>query len=275
MEHMRLINFNGIYIWDYYLTTQRIQGAGGGIVMEHGKFQNITVPRASFAPPLLKILKHCSSLQAGPGFAGLFIGWYYWYRLTPIIIGIGYHNIADTNNNRCRLYKDNQYQKCWSLVLATSGWPTPKIVLLFRALAAPQNPRNRCISHITSSGYQKLLVHRCRLLFHRRCLELPRQWSCHPKFHRVGATPDSTSWCPSPPSTTPSPSLRTLSSPMCRPPVAPVLDSTSRSPPQCLTLPASSFVGHWGALTSWLPPSPSTVPELPPDTMSFHQHLPL
>jgi hypothetical protein len=61
-----------------YLATQWIHEWGGGLNwMEQGKFKTLS---RLFAPPLLEI-EYCSSLRAGPGFVGLFIGQYYWCRL--------------------------------------------------------------------------------------------------------------------------------------------------------------------------------------------------
>jgi hypothetical protein len=55
----------------------RVGGGGGLNWMEQGKFKTLS---RLFAAPLLEI-EYCSSLRAGPGFVGLFIGQYYWCRL--------------------------------------------------------------------------------------------------------------------------------------------------------------------------------------------------
>jgi hypothetical protein len=55
------------------------------------------------------------------------------------------------------------------LVSATLGRPTPKIVLLFRAVVAPRNSRNWWISQSTPSGCRNFPVHRRCPHFGRHC----------------------------------------------------------------------------------------------------------
>jgi hypothetical protein len=168
-------------------------------------------------------------------------------------------------------------------VSATSGRPTPKIVLLFRAVVAP---RNLEISGFRTLRRQVAEICRCTTVAFSSIVALSlvitvTARSFHhggataPSFQRTGATPESASRCLVPPSTTLSPSLKTLPSPPRHPLITPIPDFISRSLPPCLALSASSSVGHLGALASRSLSSPSTTPELTPDTLSFHRHLPL
>jgi hypothetical protein len=92
-------------------------GGGGGELDENRqKFQ------LEFMPPLFEI-EYCSTAGQA-SFVGLFIGHFF---------GIGWLNIANTNNHRCRLCKDDRHKKYRFLVSATLGCPTQKMVSLYRA----------------------------------------------------------------------------------------------------------------------------------------------
>jgi hypothetical protein len=108
--------------------------------MEQGKLQNMIVPCASFAPPLLEILEHCSSLQAEPGFAGIYrtILWVLTVltQSIPIIIDANYIKTTDTKNVDlwCRPRQDDGYQRLSSYldqsprleILETGGFHTSR-----------------------------------------------------------------------------------------------------------------------------------------------------